>query len=55
MIIYFIIALVWGVFIEWVFEVTDGELDNTLRILNFIFYPVAIPLFGYYFIKEFIN
>lgn len=55
MIVYFIIAIIWGVFTEWVFEVTDNEMSNILRILNFMFYPIVIPMFGYYFIKEFNN
>tara|TARA_B100000780_G_C21071061_1_gene430987 strand:+ start:751 stop:924 length:174 start_codon:yes stop_codon:yes gene_type:complete len=53
MITYLIIATVWLAFTEFVFEKIGEDLSWEMKLLNFIFFPLVVPIFTYTFIKEF--
>jgi hypothetical protein len=53
MVEYLIGALVWGIITEYIFEITRGEMDFHMRIINLVFFPFILCIFTYNFIVEF--
>tara|TARA_R110000803_G_scaffold126294_1_gene193775 strand:- start:649 stop:819 length:171 start_codon:yes stop_codon:yes gene_type:complete len=53
MIVYLLMAVVWLVITEYVFEVIEEKLSWEMKIINFLFFPIVLPVFIYIFIKEF--
>lgn len=53
MIEYLLVALIWGMITEFIFDVTEEKLNFQIRVINFLFFPIIFCIFTYYFIKEF--
>jgi len=53
MVIYLSILLVWVLFIEWVFELTEGKLTTELRVINALFFPLMVVFFIKVFFDKF--
>jgi len=55
MITYLILATIWLAISEYIFEVVEEEFSWDMKVVYFLFFPIAALMFIYNFIKNLIT